>query len=55
MYGRQHTMIERYLPDCVARQFGDTQDRPDDQYVAIFTHTTRESTWVHTILEDEVV
>lgn len=45
MQGCEHTMIERYLPDRVARQFVVLHDRPDDQYMAIFARTTKETTW----------
>lgn len=45
MQGKEHTMIEMYLSGRVQRQFGKAQDRPDDQYMAIFVRSKTQSSW----------
>ena len=49
MQGREHTMIERYLPGGVQRQFRELQDRPDDGYVVVFACSMAQVSWGHGI------
>lgn len=48
-------MIERYLLGRVQHQFGEPQDQPNNNYVAVFSRTMSQVSWGQYIPASEVV